>query len=88
MYTKFAHRDVGAWDMGDLAYDLGDTLEIGVMKAAQVGIKPCSDEYAAFMTAFGRRVRSRQVSLRKQPANMPDMTEAAPPAGSNVWHAA
>lgn len=69
MYTKFAHKDDSAWAKGDLAYDLGDTLEIGAIKAAQAGIKPCSDGYAAFMTAFGRRVRIKQESPLKHAAN-------------------
>lgn len=54
-----------AWAMGDLAYDLGDTFESGVTKAARAGIRPGSTEYAAFITAFSRRVRSKQVSPEK-----------------------
>lgn len=65
MRPKYEHRDVTAWDMGDLAYDLEDTIETGVMKARQIGICPGSDGYAAFMTAFSRRVRSKQLSERK-----------------------
>lgn len=58
--------DSSAWSQGDLAYDLGDTFESGVAKAATAGIRPGSNEYAAFITAFSRRVRSRQVSPNKQ----------------------
>lgn len=55
--------------MGDYSYDLGDTMETGKAKAASLGIHPCSDEYAAFITAFGRRVRMKQVSPLKVAAN-------------------
>jgi hypothetical protein len=58
--------DNSAWSLGDLAYDLGDTFESGVAKAATAGIRPGSNEYAAFITAFSRRVRSKQVSPNKQ----------------------
>lgn len=58
--------DNRAWSLGDLAYELGDTFESGVAKAATAGIRPGSNEYAAFITAFSRRVRSRQVSPDKQ----------------------
>lgn len=68
MQPKFAHRDESAWEKGDVAYDLDDTLETGVVKAEQVGIRPGSNGYAAFMTAFSRRVRSRQLSTKKTPA--------------------
>ncbi len=54
-----------AWALGDLAYDLGDTFESGVAKAAKAGIRPGSNEYAAFITAFSRRLRSRQVAPKK-----------------------
>jgi hypothetical protein len=65
MQPKLAHRDDSAWAAGDLAYDLDDTLEMGIIKAAIDGIKPGSTGYAAFITAFSRRVRSKQVSPRK-----------------------
>lgn len=68
MQPKFAHRDESAWEKGDVAYDLDDTLETGVVKAERVGIRPGSNGYAAFMTAFSRRVRSRQLSTKKSPA--------------------
>ena len=64
----FEHRDESAWAMGDLAYDLDDTIETGVIKARRVGICPGSDGYAAFMTAFSRRVRSRQLSEKREVA--------------------
>lgn len=73
MQMKLAHKDDSAWAMGDFSYDLGDTLDDGKAKAAAMGIRPCSNEYAAFMTAFGRRVRMKQVSPRKMPANGADM---------------
>lgn len=67
MQPKLANRDESAWDKGDLAYDLGDTFEMGVIKAAKEGIRPGSNGYAAFITAFSRRVRSGHVSPRKAP---------------------
>lgn len=66
MQPKLAHRDESAWDLGDYAYDLGDTVDTGIDKAAQYGIKAGSNGYAAFITAFSRRVRSKQVSPHKQ----------------------
>lgn len=65
MKMKLVHRDESAWDMGDIAYELEDTIEAGAIKARQIGICPGSDSYAAFMTAFSRRVRSRQLSAKK-----------------------
>lgn len=65
MQPKFVNRDESAWDMGDFAYDLGDTLEMAIEKAADYGIKPGGHDYAEFITAFARRVRSKQVSPRK-----------------------
>lgn len=65
MRPTFAHRDEFAWEMGDLAYDLDDTVETGVAKARSAGIRPGSNGYAAFMTAFSRRVRSRQLSAKR-----------------------
>lgn len=69
MRMTLAHKHDSAWDMGDFAYDLGDTLETGKAKASSLGIHPCSDEYAAFITAFSRRVRLKQVSPLKVAAN-------------------
>ena len=66
MKPKFVHRDDSAWEMGDIAYDLDDTIETGAVKARQIGICPGSDSYAAFMTAFSRRVRSKQLSEKKE----------------------
>jgi hypothetical protein len=66
MKPKFVHRDDSAWAMGDIAYDLDDTIETGAIKARQIGICPGSDSYAAFMTAFSRRVRSKQLSEKKE----------------------
>lgn len=65
MKMRFNHRDDSAWDMGDLAYDLDDTIETGAIKARHYGMCPGSDGYAAFMTAFSRRVRSKQLSERR-----------------------
>lgn len=79
MQVKLAHRDQSAWELGDLAYDLGDTLEIGVKKAALVGIRPGADGYAAFLTAFGRRVRSKTVSPNKE-----TVAEASEPGSAVV----
>lgn len=66
MRMRFMHRDESAWEMGDLAYDLDDTIETGTVKARQMGLPVGSDSYAAFMTAFSRRVRSRQPSEKKE----------------------
>lgn len=77
MQPKLVHRDESAWELGDLAYDLGDTLEIGVQKAARAGIRPGADGYAAFITAFGRRVRSKTVSPQKAPAADPAQAGSA-----------
>jgi hypothetical protein len=66
MLARISNTDGdNAWAQGDLAYDLGDTFETGVAKAARAGIRPGSSEYAAFITAFSRRVRSMQVSPKK-----------------------
>jgi hypothetical protein len=67
MQPKFMYRDESAWDKGDLAYDLGDTIQTGIAKAEKIGIRPGGDGYAAFMTAFSRRVRSGQLSPYKAP---------------------
>ena len=66
MRMRFMHRDDAAWEAGDLAYDLDDTIETGTIKARQLGLAAGSDSYAAFMTAFSRRVRSRQPAERKE----------------------
>jgi len=67
MSSEMADTDKSqAWSLGDLAYDLGDTFESGVSKAAKTGIRPGTNEYAAFITAFSRRLRSRQVSPQKR----------------------
>jgi hypothetical protein len=75
MQPKLANRDESAWEMGDYAYDLGDTFEMGIVKAAEVGIRPGSNGYAAFITAFSRRVRSKQVSPRKAVAKPADAAQ-------------
>jgi hypothetical protein len=80
MQAKLAHRDESAWMKGDLAYDLNDTMEIGVAKAAQHGIRPGSNSYAAFITAFARRVRSKEVASEKRAA----VSHDANPGGSAV----
>lgn len=66
MKPRFVHRDDSAWEMGDIAYDLDDTIETGAIKARRIGICPGSDSYAAFMTAFSRRVRSKRLSEKKE----------------------
>lgn len=66
MRMRFLHRDDSAWEMGDLSYELDDTIESGAMKARRLGIAPGSDSYAAFMTAFSRRVRSKQAAPRRE----------------------
>lgn len=81
MQPKFEHRDESAWDLGDQAYELDDSIEAGVTKAAQLGIRPGSDGYAAFITAFSRRVRSKQLSPKKMLAKAGD---AIPPGSAKV----
>jgi hypothetical protein len=65
MQPLLAHRDESAWERGEKAYDLGDTLEMGPIKAAQDGYRAGSNGYAAFITAFARMVRRRQVHPSK-----------------------
>lgn len=81
MQPKFEHRDQSAWELGDQAYDLDDSIEAGVVKAAQMGIRPGSDGYAAFITAFSRRVRSKQLSPHRMP---PPSSETAPSVSAIV----
>ncbi|WP_151637139.1 hypothetical protein [Noviherbaspirillum aerium] len=76
MQPKLANRDESAWEKGDYAYDLGDTFEMGIVKAAQEGIRPGSNGYAAFITAFSRRVRSKQVCPRKAAAKPADASQS------------
>lgn len=78
MQPKFEYRDDSSWEKGDLAYDLDDTIEAGAVKAKRFGIRPGSNGYAAFMTAFSRRVRSKQLSAKKAPPqNMPPQSSGA-----------
>jgi hypothetical protein len=58
MQMKFANRDELAWQKGELAYAVGDTIETAVKKAMEAGFRPGSNGYAAFITAFSRRVRN------------------------------
>lgn len=81
MQPKFQHRDDSAWDLGDQAYDLDDSIDEGVIKAARMGIRPGSDGYAAFITAFSRRVRSKQLSPKKQ---VTKNSEGVPPGSAIV----
>lgn len=66
MLPNLTHRDEAAWEKGDLAYEPEDTLETGVIKAAKEGMRPGTNGYAAFITAFSRRVRSKAVAPRKK----------------------
>lgn len=66
MQPKLVNRDPSAWEKGDLAYELEDTLEIGIIKAVKEGMKPGANDYAAFITAFGRRMRSKQISPNRK----------------------
>lgn len=78
MQPKLEYRDDSSWEMGDLAYDLDDTIEAGAVKAKRIGIRPGSNGYAAFMTAFSRRVRSKQLSAKKAPpTNTPAQSSSA-----------
>lgn len=82
MRANLTSMDDSAWSKGDLAYDLGDTLETGIIKASKIGIRPGSNGYAAFITAFSRRVRSKQVSPRKAAIqHQEEAAQSAPPAG-------
>lgn len=78
MQPKLVNRDQSAWEKGDLAYDLDDTLETGVIKAVKEGMKPGSNGYAAFITAFARRVRSKQVSPNKKSQETEKAAPTAP----------
>ena len=80
MQPKFEHRDESAWELGDQAYELDASIEAGIVQAAQLGIRPGSDGYAAFITAFSRRVRSKQVSPKKMSAKAGE----AMPSGSAI----
>jgi hypothetical protein len=73
---RFANGDESAWIKGDLAYELDDTLEMGVVKAATAGIRPGSNGYAAFITAFARRVRSKQVSPKRASMKAHEVTQS------------
>lgn len=75
MQPKFEYRDESAWDLGDQAYELGDTFETGVQKAAQLGIRPGANGYAAFITAFSRRLRSKQPAAKKHPFRSGDASQ-------------
>lgn len=70
MQLRCEYRDEMSWEQGDLAYELDDTLETGVMKALGAGMRPGSNSWAAFLTAFSRRVRSRQVSAKRMVEQM------------------
>lgn len=70
MQLRCEYRDESSWEKGDMAYELDDTLETGVMKALGAGMRPGQSAYGAFMTAFSRRVRSRQESVKRMPAQM------------------
>lgn len=65
LHTRVTTIDEAAWERGDLAYELGDSIETGIEKAAREGIRPGSNEYAAFLTAFARRVRLKQVAAQR-----------------------
>lgn len=66
MQTKYANRDELAWEKGELAYSVGDTMELAVKKATNAGFRPGSNGYAAFITAFSRKVRNRSVQGETQ----------------------
>lgn len=62
MHMQLTNKNESAWSKGDQAYALDDTLETGVLKAQKDGYRPGSNGYAAFITAFSRRVRSKEVA--------------------------
>lgn len=74
----FANRDESAWEKGELAYMAGDTLEIAIRKAAESGFKPGSNGYAAFITAFSRKMRN------KGPLQESTVTKTEEPAVSSA----
>ncbi len=69
MHMQLANKNESAWSKGDRAYALDDTLEIGVLKAQKEGYRPGSNGYAAFITAFSRRVRSKEVGSAEMQAD-------------------
>ena len=66
MQMRFANRDEIAWGQGEQAFEPGDTLATGVIKAEQAGFRAGCNGYAAFITAFSRRVREYQEQQRAQ----------------------
>lgn len=65
MHMQLTNKNDSAWSKGDQAYALDDTLETGVLKAQKEGYRPGSNGYAAFITAFSRRVRSKEVGHKE-----------------------
>ena len=66
MQMRLANRDEFAWAQGEQAFEAGDTLATGVIKAEQAGYRAGCNGYAAFITAFSRQVRQYQQQLREQ----------------------
>lgn len=67
-----------AWLKGTAAFAPGDTIDNAKSKAAEQGYKPCSEGYAAFVTAFGREVRSHQaIASKKAPQATPAVKESS-----------
>lgn len=58
MQLKMQQRDEHAWRAGELAYQPQDTMQQAREKAASHGYRPGSNGYAAFITAFSRKVRT------------------------------
>lgn len=65
MQMKFANRDELAWEKGELAYAAGDSIDMAIKKAMEAGFRPGSNGYAAFITAFSRKVRNRPLSANE-----------------------
>lgn len=81
MQMRFANRDEFAWDLGEKAFEPGDTLATGVAKAAQAGLRAGCNGYSAYITAFSRRIREHQESIRAGHADSPGANRPAPRPG-------
>ena len=83
MQMKFANRDDLAWEKGELAYTAGDTIDMAIKRAMDAGFRPGSNGYAAFITAFSRKVRNGGVhaDAKRQSPQSVNMNAAMLDAG-------
>lgn len=77
MHMRFANRDDLAWEKGEHAYVVGDTMEMAMVKAAEAGFRPGSNGYAAFITAFSRKVRNTRSSREVPTSQLKEDNQAA-----------